>query len=273
MFYGDEHSSWFGDSMMPSLLKSLDGIWNEISTTHYIYCQPNSIFNNFKYFPTVIDSKMLDTESPRNELGNILLHQILLSSLQDAIIILAPCDFVYGIGLKNLLLTHSDKYVVCPHGRMKASHAHSVREFLKNKYDNKTLAKHVYKIWKHGMVDYGKEHRCDYWRADMHGKTMDIYFKEPAPIFFKAENEIANIIQNKMKYGPTFESSWGAFETIDHEVVDYYFKINRLYSPSNTDEFMWTELTPDDKYLPMIYNECWLDSAIHFKSTPYTVRF
>lgn len=275
VMYG-EHCRYFSETMLPSLVRSLDGIHEEIKTKHFIYSTSKETFDISKAEWEVVINRDILVENPREDLYKAVMRQIGISAEAEATIILAMGDHVYGNGLRRLLEKRHEEYVVCAHGRSRTSAVPQITEFIKHPFLNRQFADKNYNEWQHPMVDYGIANPVSYWRATRYDSYIDVYFKEPSPVLFKADLRILDVMEEKRKLGHTIESAWGIFETIDHDVVDYYYKNGGLYYCKDSDEFIWTELTNDSIYNPTVIqvegvNACWIPSAKFFHQTPYKV--
>lgn len=277
IFYGKEHAKYLGETMLPSLVRSLDGIHRKVKTRQYIYCLPEDEMDVYRAeWEVNVDTGLLNVKNPRLELHKAIIRQIEISSRVGATIVFVQADHVYGFGLRGLLEKHNDKFVVCSHGRIRASAFEDVKMFLGGSFTNKDFSIQNYTYWQHYMVTHGLNNPEKYWKANRNGDVIDVYFKEPAPVLFPADTKIIEIIQNKEYKGHTRDSAWGAFEAIDHEVVDYYYRTNGLYYCKDSNEFIWTEFTDDKEYVPTVpqvegINACWIDSAKFFRGIPYRV--
>ncbi len=269
--------------MLPTLTKSLAGIHREVLTKHFIYCTPEDrLDTGTAEWQTIVDRQLIcdGGQGPRDNLYKAVMRQLEISGAADAVIVMAQCDHVYGHGLRGLIEKQGDKYVVCSHGRIRDSAFPHVLDFVsKEGFTNSELAYKNYFEWQHPMVDYGLKYPVNYWRAKAMNRVIDVYFKEPAPVLFYPDPAILDVMREKEYIGHIKGSTWGTFETIDHDVVDFYYrcKKDKLYWCKNSDEFIWTEFTADDNYIPTVrqvegVNACWIDSAVFFHDEPYRVN-
>ncbi len=270
MFYGEKYCKWLGQTMFPSLmlhgnLPSLQGA----AISHRIYCSENElpllnehVENSRKLgIQSIINTQIIPPfGNQREALFMALVDAINSAIADDAIIVVAPPDHVFGFGLANVINTMKPyEYVVCGHPRVNERLAQlMIPNFLDklkkdNVRSNRPLVSLAMSEMPHPMVSHGLCTMEPYWHGFENSEHYSIFFKEPPPLCFHPHPDMFSIILG--------ETWFGRFETLDHDLVDYAFSKKRLRIIDDSEEFFWVELTNENTYNPTIKNDYYSDAA------------
>ena len=111
-------------------------------------------------------------------------------------------------------------------------------------------------VVKHGMApqQFAKSReRSRWWSAIVNGNCVEVSFKEPPPILFEPSWDIVSAMIEE-GYTPPFER-------VDHDIVEWMWKMNRLEVVQSNDVFFWVEYCKDSRNVPTITNDYWPQSA------------
>ena len=98
-----------------------------------------------------------------------------------------------------------------------------------------------------------------WWKGKKTDHGYTINFKEPPPVLIMP---CRDIIAAMVSTG-----NLGAFERVDHDIVEWVWKNNRLKVISNSEEFFWVEFCKDGRNYPTIMNDYWTNGARHIFKT------
>jgi len=276
-WYGDEFTKIFFSSLIDSLNRSdgLSLLKDKYKVSWRIYIskeQYPSVINNIKKLHSIttdihINCEILNSEvfSPREYLHETYLDCLNVAIEENSIILFAPPDHIFGAGLGNLINEiRQNEYVVCPHPRISYEYTNEIggyKKLINNtkgiELNNKEMCRLAVQEYAHSIVNFGfnpGNHEGSYWwNASENNGFYSIRFKEPPPILFYATKDI--------KAAMLSEGFTPPFERVDHDIVDWMFKNNRLVVVNNNESFFWVEYCKDGRNYPTIMNGYWPKSA------------
>lgn len=284
-WYGDEFTELFFNSLTPSLSRP-DGLPSLLENYHIewmiyttkeqkdkIIKQTSRISNLFNKIE--INTCILKSENfnPREYLHETFIDCVKKSIPKNAIILFAPPDHIFGSGLRNLIENiEADSYIISPHPRISYEKTYTSGGYKELIYNNKNdgvegyitnteLASRAIHKYSHQIVDYGISPKSVdgiletsyWWSAVIKSNKLFVKFKEPPPVLLYARGDIIS--------GMLSEGYSSTFERVDHDLVEWMYKTNRLKIIKNNADFFWVEYCKNGRNIPTLMNGYWPESA------------
>ncbi|MGB0683490.1 MAG: hypothetical protein ACPGOV_12305 [Magnetovibrionaceae bacterium] len=176
-------------------------------------------------------------------------------------VLIAPPDHVFGSGLQQQLARlPKGGLLVAGHARIDWEKAVAPLSEAPCTPANANLVRLSLEDYRHPMVQFGLENPNPYWTANRQGDSVDVRFKEPPPLFIDPVPDLIALMDHGSYIGP--------YETLDHDLVEYTFRRDRLAWVDSSDAFFWAELTAPEDYAPTTLNLYLTRSSLHFARTP-----
>ena len=293
-WYGDEFSDLFFNSLVPSLKRpdALPKISKEYRVIWRIYTseeQEKIVKSRLLELESLVDSIAVDVSilksekfEPREYLHETFVDCIKKSRSNCDIILFAPPDHIFGEGLSTLINDSKvDSYIICPHPRISYERVYKSSEYRKLIYkypneseddfiNNREMANLALTQYAHEIVRYGLNPQSAdgitessyWWSGEIKGSIAFIKFKEPPPVLLYARGDIVSGMLSE-GYSPTFER-------VDHDLVEWMHKCNKLIINGDNLKFFWVEYCKDERNIPTIGNCYWPYSAQYIYANPHT---
>lgn len=270
VFYGLPYAHSLQEIMFPSLLleenlPSLKG--REIK--HYIYCSKNEEASLQVHvarlkdmgIECIVNTDMIPASGNQRDVIFLpFLREMERSIAEDSIVVMAQPDHIFGRGLAKIIdAMQPYEYVVCGHPRVSEERGRLrypgfLKEQLRTRSSsNRDFVALAVNELTHPMVAHGLTQMEPYWHGIRKQSYLSVYFKEPPPLCFHAHPEMINVVLG--------DTTFGRFETIDHDLVDLAYQQKRLKVIDDSEDFFWAELTKESVYNPTIYNQYWSNAA------------
>ncbi len=268
-FFGEDHGRMLIKVMWPLLWHHNHECLQEMDYRHIIYCREQDrsflywgdqgrfnrgrVFNT-KIMPNVPVSLTDEGRANYHALRHIHLCQCIQDAFQnaiddDAIIMLAPPDHLFGYGLANILAKmEQGTFLVCGHSRVSLDKAWPLllREpMFKN---NGELVDFAFKTCPHKVTQFGLENDTNYWDAVDVGDRYIAWIRDPVPILIDPTPDLLRFWQ----LGGYNNNPPGNFEMLDHDLVGHSLNKGRLKMVTDSNQFFHCELTPDCEHEPTV---------------------
>lgn len=270
VFYGEKYSNLISSTLFPSLLLSSNlPAMKDKKITHHIYCTEEELpllnyhIRNLQELDIEVNidtTKIPNVQNKRDYLYLAFVDAIEKAIAEDAIVVMAQADHVFGHGLANIINEMQPfEFVVCGHPRVNENAAAKFYpQFLKEQLSMKNQSNLEFVSTAlnqliHPLVKTGLNSMEPYWHAFVNNDNISVFFKEPPPLCFHPSIDLICIMLGTNVYG--------RFETIDHEMTDYSFQKKRLRVIDDSTKFFWTEMTDEATYNPTISNNYWSSAA------------
>lgn len=267
--YGPEYTRLLEKVMLPSLVQPGNQPTRR-PLRCFLYCLPSDV-PNFAGFTALAaqhgiavhtQTAFMDAANPRMSIYRAIVDQLERSNRERSIVLVAAPDHIFGTGLGRLIDDLQPyEYMVCGHPRISMEKAaRPLERFVQTPFTNGDLVRICLEEFPHPLVQHGLTHDEPYWRALRKDGDYFAYSKEPPPICFSSTPDLLNIVEGL--------NLFGNFETIDHDIVDYCYRTDRLKFVSDSDTFFWAELVSESRYAPTIQNDYWSAAATMFHGQP-----
>lgn len=270
VFYGDLFARLLTETMFPSLLLSgnLSDLRKVREVVHNIYCTGAEVPLLRRHFrrleslgiPYTLDTKLLESGRGwvRNRIHLAVIDQIERAIADEAVVLMAPPDHVFGHGLARAVTSMAPlEYLVAGHPRVDLERGFpAIRRLLAgpDPIDNRTLVDAAMRRFPHHVVTTGLANPQEpWWNAEVRRDGFAVRFKEPPPLAFHPTRDLIAVMRGTA-YAPPFE-------TIDHDLVDLAWRTGRLRWIADSDEFFWVEYCKMSRNVPTIRNTYWSPAA------------
>lgn len=270
-FFGEAYARMFVNTLLPSLFlaENLPDLRRDHAVSVRVYCTdaeapliaPALDVLRRQGFAVALDLDVIGCRAgdPRANLGDCVADAIAEALREDAVIVMAQPDHVFGRGLAGrirALPRHG--YLVCGHPRVDTRGLEAVERLVGDParhraLDNADLVRLAVEGFPHNTLRAGLA-GDEYWlRARREEDRVVVNFKEPPPLAFYPARDLLAML--------TGDGYTIPFEAIDHDVVDLMHRTGRLHAVTDSRDFFWLEFSPDRKNAPTIFNDYWSRGA------------
>ncbi|WP_180286804.1 hypothetical protein [Azospirillum oleiclasticum] len=270
-FFGEAYARMFAGTMLASLFlaENLPDLRRDHAVTVRVYCTdaeapliaPALDLLRRQGFAVELDLDVIGCRAgdPRANLGDCVADAIAAALREDAVIVMAQPDHVFGRGLAGrirALPRHG--YLVCGHPRVDTAGLAAVERLVGDParhraLTNADLVRLAVEGFPHNTLRAGLA-GDEYWlRARREADRVVVNFKEPPPLAFYPARDLLAML--------TGDGYTIPFEAIDHDIVDLMHRTGRLHAVTDSRDFFWLEFSPDRKNAPTIFNDYWSRGA------------
>ena len=282
VLFDEKMSTLARDLMIPSLYANCSELLERYKVRHYFFTSTKDLAILEPAFEAlrkdgrdiIVDTATIDDILGRPEHPSKLLHGPYRRVLQSAYeqghpVVIAPPDHFFGFGIeRQLARLPRGGLLVAGHPRVDWHTAPALlQDWLATNdgQENATLVKLALCDAPHLMVNYGFEKDNPYWRGTLSENQATVYFKEPPPLLIDPVPDLIGLMDERAYIGP--------YQALDHDMVEYTYRTDRLAWVDNSDDFFWCELTSPDQYNPTFINLYLTRSSRHFQKLPLTFKF
>lgn len=278
-FYGQHFLEMLSGTMFPSLMVSgnLPDLAADYSIVHAIYCTHRETLGLDGHRRTLadlgygcrLDDALLGAfgHDPRQHLADTLVDAIEWAVRDNALLVFAPPDHVFGASLDRIVRAMKPfDYVVAGHPRVTYEDAYPrLRELFaqpdvrRQGIPNDVLVRMAMEEFPHSITETGLQRPEPFWNATRQDDRYLVRFREPPPLVVHPTRDLVNVIR-----GDTYAPS---FETIDHDLVDFVGHCGRLSMVQDSREFFWIEYCSRQRNHPTVWNDYWSATARTCAST------